>query len=142
MSGAKKILGEAHKTLEDREDEYGDYHDMLGLIADYWSLYLGDDLGGDDVAVMMALFKVARSSYGTNRETADDLKDGLGYLAMASDLRDDEDLTFEEPTDTIKKTVEIRREESPDWARTEESFEDFIRTFGEEGGMGWKVTER
>lgn len=142
MSEARKILGEVGLILGERSSDYGDYNDMLGLISDYWSLYLGDDLSEDDVAVMMLLFKIARSSVGDNDKTADDLKDGIGYLAMAADLRNVVDEDEDEP-EKISKTVEVVREVSPDWDRTEDSFERLIRHFTEDKDFdaGWEVRD-
>lgn len=72
--------------LAEREEAYGDPREMHELIAEYWSTYLEDDIDAKDVAIMMTLFKIARSSHGDNEKTADDLLDGLGYLSFAEEF--------------------------------------------------------
>lgn len=146
---AQERLGDASQVLSDREKDYDKYEDMLGLIADYWSTYLGsimDDsffLAEDDVATMMALFKIARATIGENEKTADDLQDALGYMAMASDMRfhkGDEDPPA--PERSSRPVTETRLENSPDWGRTEETFENVIRSlteYNDEWDAGWKV---
>ena len=146
---AQERLGDASQVLSDREKDYDMYEDMLGLIADYWSTYLGsitDDrffLAEDDVATMMALFKIARATIGENEKTADDLQDALGYMAMASDMRfhkGDEDPPG--PERSSRPVTETRLENSPDWGRTEETFENVIRSLTEHNDKwdaGWKV---
>lgn len=84
------IFDEVKKTLEERKNAYGDASEMHHLIADYWSTYLDKDLSASDVAVMMTLFKIARSSFGDNFDTADDLKDAIGYMGFAAEFRGDE----------------------------------------------------
>lgn len=84
------IFDEVKKTLQERQSAYGDASEMHQLIADYWSTYLDKDISASDVAVMMTLFKIARSSFGDNLETADDLKDAIGYMGFAAEFRGDE----------------------------------------------------
>lgn len=84
------IFDEVKKTLQERKNAYGDASEMHQLIADYWSTYLDKDLSASDVAVMMTLFKIARSSFGDNLATADDLKDAIGYMGFAAEFRGDE----------------------------------------------------
>lgn len=146
---AQERLGDASQVLSDREKDYDKYEDMLGLIAEYWSTYVSsimDDnifLGEDDVATMMALFKIARATIGENEKTADDLQDALGYMAMASDMRfhkEAEDLPS--PGPSSRPVTETRLENSPDWGRTEETFENVIRSltnYQDEWDAGWKV---
>lgn len=146
---AQERLGDASQVLSDREKDYDKYEDMLSLIAEYWSTYVSsimDDnifLGEDDVATMMALFKIARATIGENEKTADDLQDALGYMAMASDMRFHKEA--EEPPVPERSTrpvTETRLENSPDWGRTEETFENVIRSltnYQDEWDAGWEV---
>lgn len=145
---AQERLGDASQILSDREKDYDKYEDMLGLIADYWSTYLGsitDDnffLAEDDVATMMALFKIARATIGENEKTADDLQDALGYMAMASDMRFHKEEDLPGPERSSRPVTETRLENSPDWGRTEETFENVIRSLTEHNDKwdaGWKV---
>lgn len=131
---AQERLGDASQVLSDREKDYDKYEDMLGLIAEYWSTYVSsitDDnifIEEDDVATMMALFKIARATIGENEKTADDLQDALGYMAMASDMRfhKGDDLTSDDEENKVFVT-DVRFESSPSWAKTEESFENMVR---------------
>lgn len=76
----------------DRQDTHGKPEDTFSLIADYWTVYLTQRFGCDsvldppDVAALMALFKVARMQ--VNPQHADNVLDGIGYLAIAGELRD------------------------------------------------------
>ncbi len=145
---AQEVLGDVSQILSDREKDYHHYEDMLLLISEYWSTYLTSvldesvEISGSEVATMMALFKIARSSVGEGEKTADDMKDALGYMAMSSAVRvwEDEDLPGPEPSS--RPVTETRLENSPDWGRTEETFENVIRSLTESNDKwdaGWKV---
>lgn len=72
-----------------REQDYGSPEDNFKLIADFWNVYLsfnGDfpTLGPKDVAMMMALLKVARIKSGTGTE--DSFVDLAGYAACAGEI--------------------------------------------------------
>lgn len=84
------IFDEVKRTLQERAHAYGDASEMHQLIAEYWGTYLDKDISASDVAVMMTLFKIARSSYGDSLETADDLKDAIGYMGFAAEFRGEE----------------------------------------------------
>lgn len=85
-----------HKTEQticrDRQDIHGNPENTHELIAQYWSTYLSADtdtevlLSGADVAIMMALFKIARMQ--VNPQHSDNIVDGLGYLAIAGEIID------------------------------------------------------
>ena len=71
-------------VTEDRAEEHGDVGANFQLIADYWSAHLSHDVTRSDVAIMMALLKVARlRSSATNM---DNWIDGCGYLACGAEL--------------------------------------------------------
>jgi hypothetical protein len=56
-----KILSTAKSYItRDRQADHGDAEDNFSRIAGYWSLHTGTTLTATDVAVMMALLKVAR----------------------------------------------------------------------------------
>lgn len=92
------IFDEVKQVLKERSQSYGDASEMHQLIADYWTTYLDKDISASDVAVMMALFKVARSSFGSNADTADDLKDAIGYMGFAAEFRGDEEEDLFDPS--------------------------------------------
>ena len=56
----KEILEKAdHCVNGQREQDYGSPEDNFGVIADLWSVYLGDRfISSIDVAMMMALLKI------------------------------------------------------------------------------------
>lgn len=45
---------------ESRVSEYGKPEDSFANIASFWSAYLDTDISKEDVAIMMALLKIAR----------------------------------------------------------------------------------
>lgn len=80
-----KILDAAKKIINgERQDQYGYPEDSFALIAKYWSTYLDRDIKPKDVAMMMALLKIAREQHQGRR---DNLIDCCGYIALAEDVR-------------------------------------------------------
>ena len=74
----------AECVLQDRASEYGGMEDNFGRIANFWSVYLGRKVCPVDVAMMMALLKVARIR--SNKAHADSFVDLAGYAACGADL--------------------------------------------------------
>lgn len=80
-----EILDEAKKCVcEDRESQYGSPEDSFELIAELWSSYLDYAISPVDVAIMMALLKIARIA--TGRFKADSYIDACGYIACAGEI--------------------------------------------------------
>lgn len=71
-------------VLQDRETQYGAPEDTFGRIAQMWSAYLAHSVHPHDVAVMMALLKVARIAGGQAHD--DNYVDLAGYAACAAEL--------------------------------------------------------
>lgn len=67
-----------------RENEYGSPEDNFKTIADFWSVYKGVEFTANDVAMMMALLKIARIRPGT--ATDDSYVDLAGYAACGSEI--------------------------------------------------------
>lgn len=67
-----------------REQDYGSPEDNFGRIAIYWSAHLGMEITAEDVAVMMALLKIAR--IGTGTATDDSWIDLAGYAACGGEI--------------------------------------------------------
>jgi len=67
-----------------RENEYGSPEDNFQLIADLWSAYKNTKFTAIDVAMMMALLKIARIRTGT--ATDDSFVDLAGYAACGSEI--------------------------------------------------------
>ena len=77
-----------------RQQDYGSPEDNFTIISAYWNTYLAVKLkqdpnyilSGEDVAIMMALFKIGRITTGTG--TADSFVDACGYLACGAEIVD------------------------------------------------------
>lgn len=68
----------------DRAATHGDAESSFGLIAAYWSAHLDTPVSAQDVAAMMALFKLARMK--GNPAHTDNAVDACGYAAIAGEL--------------------------------------------------------
>ena len=71
-----------------RETEYGSPEDNFSVIADFWSVYKGINFSANDVAMMMALLKIARIKSGTG--TDDSYVDLAGYAACGAEINSKE----------------------------------------------------
>ena len=67
-----------------REQDYGTPENNFTKIAKLWSAYSGFGFSAIDVAMMMALLKVARISTGT--ATEDSFVDLAGYAACGCEI--------------------------------------------------------
>lgn len=84
------VLGEAMQVINgERQDVYGAPERSFQRIANYWTEYLGDQLGDSitpqDVAMMMVLFKIAREA---NQHKRDNIVDAAGYLGIYADMQE------------------------------------------------------
>jgi hypothetical protein len=70
----------------ERQDQYGNPEDNFGTIAQLWSIYLKTAVSSLDVAMMMALLKIARIKTGT--ATEDSFVDLAGYSACGAEIRE------------------------------------------------------
>ena len=86
----KEILTRAEECVNgSREQDYGSPEDNFNTIANLWNAYLGNkvfQLEAIDVAMMMALLKIARIRSGNG--TADSFVDLAGYAACGGELMD------------------------------------------------------
>lgn len=83
----KTILAKAEKCVcTDREQEYGSPENNFSLVARLWREYLDTDdpITAHDVAMMMALLKVARIASGQKKP--DNYVDLAGYAACAGEI--------------------------------------------------------
>ena len=75
-----------------RESSHGDCFKNHSQIADLWSVFLDDklkpmkEITPGDVAVMMCLLKISRSTMGDFN--LDDYVDGAAYMAIAGEMND------------------------------------------------------
>lgn len=72
-----------------REQEYGSPENNFQTIADLWRAYKGVDFTAVDVAMMMALLKIARIQSGT--ATEDSFVDLAGYAACGGEIATNND---------------------------------------------------
>lgn len=80
-----EILDAAKKIVTgDREKQYGKPEDNFAVIAEFWTTYIGNPISSEDVAIMMALLKIARIRSGSYK--ADSFVDGVGYLSLAAEI--------------------------------------------------------
>ena len=82
---AADILSQASSLVSgDRNKQHGDKLENHQNIAALWSAYKEIDISPRDVAIMMALLKIARTK--TGEVNADDFVDGCGYISIAGEL--------------------------------------------------------
>lgn len=66
-----------------RQSDYGTPEDNFNRIGKLWSAYMDIEFTAKDVAIMMALLKVARIKSGNSIDSAIDL---AGYAACAGEI--------------------------------------------------------
>lgn len=85
MMNRSETLGKAKACVcGQRENEYGSPEDNFAAIAGFWSVYKGVEFTANDVAMMMALLKIARIRTGT--ATDDSYVDLAGYAACGAEI--------------------------------------------------------
>ena len=91
MSIRADVLHKAEKCIcNDRETQYGSPEDNFKVISDLWTTYLSScrpdpvSVSPQDVAIMMALMKIARIKSGTFKE--DSFVDAAGYIACGAEV--------------------------------------------------------
>ena len=72
-----------HMVNGHREHDYGTPEDNFKTIAGLWSVYLGKEISSLDVAMLMALMKIARIKVGTKPDSFVDL---AGYAACGAEI--------------------------------------------------------
>lgn len=83
----------------EREDQYGSPEDNFAMIAELWSAYMKHSVKAEDVALLMALLKIARVSTGAYK--ADSYIDLAGYAACGMEI-------------ASKKSAEVRMQDEPE----------------------------
>ena len=85
MNRADILATASEYVTKDRAATHGDAEDNFRRIAELWNAYLGvDDITSIDVAVMLALLKVARIR--SNPTHADNWIDIAGYAACGGEI--------------------------------------------------------
>lgn len=88
------IIKEATRLVgTDREKSYGNKSKNHKNIAKLWSAYLDKDISSHDVAMLMALLKIARTKQG--ELCIDNYIDLVGYGAIAGQLASEDDNQLE-----------------------------------------------
>jgi hypothetical protein len=72
-------------VASDRNAQYGTPESNFGMIAEFWSTYLGYPVVAHDVAAMMGLMKIARIT--TSPDKDDHWIDLAGYAACGAEVR-------------------------------------------------------
>ena len=84
---ARDYLNEARATIEDRGFDYGHPSDNMQRTAALWSAYLEMPVTDYQVAMCLALVKVARSMESPK---SDNYIDGAAYFAISGMLHTEE----------------------------------------------------
>ena len=79
------LKGAEQCVCSDRNQQYGEPEDNFTNIAKLWSAYLEEEIGAEDVAIMMVLFKVARLK-GSGYQSVDSWVDLIGYAACGGEI--------------------------------------------------------
>lgn len=101
MNRLDTLKAAAECVCGSREDDYGSPEDNFAVIAALWTAYTGTDVAPKDVAMMMALLKIARAKAGSKPDTYVDL---AGYAACGAEI------SAREPKRTAKCTERVRPE--------------------------------
>lgn len=83
MNRLDTLKAAAECVCGSREDDYGSPEDNFAVIAALWTAYTGTDVTPKDVAMMMALLKIARAKADSKPDTYVDL---AGYAACGAEI--------------------------------------------------------
>ncbi len=82
-----EVLKEAEKLMYgDRQDDYGAPYENHRRIAVLWSSYLGAEITPMQVAICMALVKIARLQENLEYSKDDTFVDLVAYASIAAEL--------------------------------------------------------
>ena len=84
---ASDYLNEARAVSQDRGLDYGHPQDNMSRTASLWAAYLEMPIEPYQVAMCMALVKIARSMEG---DKVDNIVDLCGYASISGQLRTEE----------------------------------------------------
>lgn len=83
MNRLDTLKAAAECVCGSREEDYGSPEDNFAVIAGLWTAYTGTDVTPKDVAMMMALLKIARAKADSKPDTYVDL---AGYAACGAEI--------------------------------------------------------
>lgn len=101
MNRLDTLKAAAECVCGSREEDYGSPEDNFAVIAALWTAYTGADIAPKDVAMMMALLKIARAKAGSKPDTYIDL---AGYAACGAEI------SAREPKRSAKRTQDTTAE--------------------------------
>lgn len=110
MNRLDTLKAAAECVCGSREEDYGSPEDNFAVIAALWTAYTGTDITPKDVAMMMALLKIARAKAGGKPDTYVDL---AGYAACGAEI------SAREPKKGVKRTASYHCGEH--WHRSEKN---------------------
>lgn len=84
MNRTEILTAAADYVTRDRAATHGDAERNFDLVGLYWSMHLGCLVKASDVAVMMAMLKLARIK--ANPANIDSYVDAAGYAALAGEI--------------------------------------------------------
>ena len=96
MNRLDTLKAAAECVCGSREEDYGSPEDNFAVIAGLWTAYTGTDVTPKDVAMMMALLKIARAKAGSKPDAYVDL---AGYAACGAEI------SARLPKQTTKRTA-------------------------------------
>lgn len=73
--------------LKDRAKSYGSPISSFTRIAELWSIYLDYKIEPSDVAIMMTLLKISRTTTAKGDTLLDSFQDARNYLTLAEELK-------------------------------------------------------
>jgi hypothetical protein len=97
---ARDYLNEARATIQDRGLDYGHPSDNMARTAALWSSYLEMPVTDYQVAICMALVKIARSMETGKTDTYVDM---AAYVAIAGQLHTEENELYISTKDDQRK---------------------------------------
>ena len=113
MKKEEILMKAADLVSNSRQESHGDTFKNHEQIADFWNTYLDDKLKPvasitpDEVAMMMGLVKISRSKVG--KPNVDDYVDGAAYMAIAGELKLQDDSTPEKSLGEIRGEITRKR---------------------------------
>ena len=82
---ASELLNEASRVRNERGAVYGDAYDNMRTTAELVSAYLGVSITADQMAIILALVKIARLKQTPGFDNRDSYLDCIAYLAIAGE---------------------------------------------------------
>jgi 5,10-methenyltetrahydromethanopterin hydrogenase len=82
---ASELLSEASRVRDERGAVYGNAYENMRTTADLVSAYLGVSITADQMAIILALVKIARLKQTPGFDNRDSYLDCIAYLSIAGE---------------------------------------------------------